>query len=87
MLAILIKLDIYLLLSTNTLKCHQDMWLSPSIDKLLYFLMTFLNSSLENGGHSDMDFIGILSSKCDLIWQSWTKLSIFDKVLTKNLQV
>jgi len=37
------------------------------VDELLHFLMASLNSSLENGGHSNIDFIGILSSKHELI--------------------
>ena len=76
-LAMLMKLDIYLSSSTSTLICHQDMWSDPSVDEMLYFLMVSLNFSLENKDHSNIDFIGTLSSKCTLIWQSWAELNVW----------
>jgi len=85
MLAILTKLDIYLLSSTSILKYHQDMWLGSSVDELLHFLMTFLNSSLENGCHSNMYFIEISSSKYKLIWWSWTELNVWWSTYQRSL--
>ena len=61
-LVMLTMLNGYLLLSTTTLRYLQETWLGPRVDKLLYFLIEFLNSLFKKFSYSDKNFKGISSN-------------------------
>jgi len=61
-LMMLIILDRYLSSFRTTLRYLQKIQSEPEVDKLLYLLITFLNSSLEKLGYSFKGFEGILSN-------------------------
>lgn len=42
----------------------------------IIFLITSLNSTLENGDHSEQGLAGTLLSNCELIWWFWAELNI-----------
>ena len=57
---ILTKFITYFMLSTNTLRCFQKIWLGPGVDDLLHLLMASVNSALENSDQSSFglrDFV------------------------------
>jgi len=56
-LAMLTMLDRYLLLSTTTLRCLQEIQSGPGLDKFLHFMITFLNFSFKKVSHSKRYFI------------------------------
>jgi len=73
-LVILTMLDRHLLLFITTLRYLQETQSGPRVDKLLYFLITFLNSSFD---YSNKDFKGISSNKHIFTWQFYTELNIW----------
>jgi len=67
-LAMLTMLDKHLLLSTTALRCLQETWSGPGVDKLLHFVIVFLNSSFKKVGHSKGGFESISSKSCKFTW-------------------
>ena len=86
-LVILIILDRYLLLFTTTLRYLQETWSGPRVDKLLHFVITFLNSSFEKISHSKEGFEKISSKSHRFTWQFCAKLKVWYKACQKSLSL
>ena len=76
-LVMLTMLNGYLLLSTTTWRYLQETWLGPRVDKLLYFLIEFLNSLFKKFSYSDKNFKGISSNGHIFTWQFCAKLNVW----------
>ena len=66
--AILIILFRHELFLTIHLRCLQDSLLGPGVDKLLHLAIELMNSSLENGTHSEECLFEILFNITKLTW-------------------
>ena len=75
-LTILTMFDRHLSPSIITLRCLQKIQSGLGVNKLLYLLITLLNSSFKNDGHSKGEFEGILSKSWALTWQFYAELNV-----------
>ena len=66
-LAMFIKFLRHMVSLTMTLRCLHDNLSDLRVDKLLYFMIKLLNSSLENSIHIVTGLFGISSNKSRLI--------------------
>ena len=51
----------------TSLRCLQEMWSRPRVDKLLYFITALIISALEKEDYSTYPYEGILSRRLVLI--------------------
>ena len=77
MLAILIKLLIYLLFITRILRWCHKIQSGPGVDELLQFFIASVNFTLENGSYSGGDFKEISSNNCTFIFWFWAELKVW----------
>ena len=67
----------HLLSSMTTFRYFYKIWFGFKADKLLHLLMAFLNSFLEKGSHSMVDFDEISSNRLGLTWWFYIKLNVW----------
>ena len=60
---------------TIHLRCLQDILLKSEVDELLYLIIELINSSLENGTHSEQYLFKISFNTSKSTWQSWAVLN------------
>jgi len=68
MLAMLTKFFKHILSLTITLRCFQDILFGPDVDKLLYLVITLLNSSLEKWAHAIIGLVRISFNMLKLVY-------------------
>jgi len=78
-------LDRHLSLFTTTLRYLQETWSGLRVDKLLHFVITFLNFSFGKIGHFKEGFDRISSKSHRFTWQFCTKLKVWCKACQRSL--